>query len=49
VRPQARHKGDLTKRIKAAFSAEPSARMAAESEQALPALPTPINPRSLGR
>src|SRR6267378_4100176 len=31
IRPQARHKGDLTTRIKAAFTTEASARMAAEN------------------
>ena len=31
IRPQARHKGDLTKRIKVAFSTPASARMAAEN------------------
>jgi len=31
IRPQARHKGDLTKNIKVAFSTEASARMAAEN------------------
>jgi alkanesulfonate monooxygenase SsuD/methylene tetrahydromethanopterin reductase-like flavin-dependent oxidoreductase (luciferase family) len=31
IRPQARHKGDLTTRIKAAFSTQKSARMAAEN------------------
>jgi alkanesulfonate monooxygenase SsuD/methylene tetrahydromethanopterin reductase-like flavin-dependent oxidoreductase (luciferase family) len=31
IRPQARHKGDLTTRIKAAFSTEKSARLAAEN------------------
>ena len=31
IRPQARHKGDLTKRIKAAFTTQASARMAAEN------------------
>ena len=31
IRPQARHKGDLTKRIKVAFSTQASARMAAEN------------------
>ena len=31
IRPQARHKGDLTTKIKAAFSTETSARLAAEN------------------
>src|SRR2546427_10525906 len=31
IRPQARHKGELTRRIKAAFSTQASARMAAEN------------------
>ena len=31
IRPQARHKGQLTARIKAAFTTEASARMAAEN------------------
>jgi len=31
IRPQARHKGDLTKRIKVAFSTQASGRMAAEN------------------